>query len=81
MGNTVKRFFKSKKTTHTSKPSSKLECQSLTAETRAPVVDLPLRNPNCEVDNGLVEHRCCKISVCICLSSTLLRIGSSEIGR
>ena len=78
-------FFQSKNATHTSSPLSKWVCQSFIAVTKAPVVDLPFRKLNWELDNigsvDIVEHRCFKNSECTCLSSTLLRIGNSDIGR
>ena len=74
-------FLKSKNTTQMSRPLSKYLCQSSTADTKAPVVDLPLRKPYWDADIGQVLYRWFNRSEWTCCSRTLLRIGSSDIGR
>ena len=73
MGDRVKGFCGSMDAVCTSGPSSRLICQSCTAERMAPVVDLPGRKPNCWSEMVTKSHTCSFSN--ICLSRTLLMIG------
>ena len=79
MCGTLSNAFLSQKIRHIHPAHYLSGCASpfIIAVTKAPVVDLPFRKPNWELDIGSVEHRCFKSSECTCLSSTLLRICNS----